>query len=344
MLLVAALTYESGGAFSQLHAAFLALPLAAALLLAPRRTAGVAVATGIVYLLVAVTHPATHGTKRIDVTLAQGLYVVWFGSAAVILSSLLSRRRQRIFNLAAARGKLVAQAVEAEERARKRLSDDLHDHAIQNVLTARQDVADARAGDGAALERAETALRHALEQLRSAVRELHPYLLDHLDLPSALETIAEQYAARGGYHVQMAIEPSSVGVHDQLVVSLVRELLANVTKHAAASQAQVELSHRDPVLTLQVSDDGRGFTAQQQLAALRAGHIGLASIRERVEASGGIFEIFSSPGAGARVLCQIPSSSRLGPPPPSPVSTLGAWEPTRIGATGRSVDLDRWSR
>ena len=59
-----ALTYESGGAFSQLHAASLALPLAAALLLAPRRTAAVAVATGIVYLLVAVTHPATHGTKR----------------------------------------------------------------------------------------------------------------------------------------------------------------------------------------------------------------------------------------------------------------------------------------
>ena len=64
LLLVGALTYESGGAFSQLHAASLALPLAAALLLAPRRTAAVAVATGIVYLLVAVTHPATHGTKR----------------------------------------------------------------------------------------------------------------------------------------------------------------------------------------------------------------------------------------------------------------------------------------
>jgi signal transduction histidine kinase len=63
--------------------------------------------------------------------------VIWFGSAAVVLSALLSRRRQRILDLAAARGRLVAQAVDAEERARKRLSDDLHDHAIQNVLTAR---------------------------------------------------------------------------------------------------------------------------------------------------------------------------------------------------------------
>ncbi|HSC02764.1 MAG TPA: hypothetical protein VLC49_05575, partial [Solirubrobacteraceae bacterium] len=125
LLLVGALTYESGGAFSQLHAAFLAVPLAAALLVAPRRTAAVSIATGVVYLLVALTHPATQGTKRVDVTLAQGLYVVWVGSAAVLLSSLLNRRRQRILDLGDARGRLVAQAVEAEERARKRLSDDL---------------------------------------------------------------------------------------------------------------------------------------------------------------------------------------------------------------------------
>ena len=307
LLLVGALTYESGGAFSQLHAAFLAVPLAAALLVAPRRTAAVSVATGLVYLLVAVTHPATHGTKRLDVTLAQGLYVVWVGSAAVLLSSLLNRRRQQILDLGDARGRLVAQAVEAEERARKRLSDDLHDHAIQNVLTARQDVADAIAGDSTALERAETALRQALEQLRTAVRELHPYLLDHLDLPSGLETIAEHHAARGGYHAQITIDPAAVGTHDQLVVSLVRELLANVAKHAKATLANVDLTQCEHGLLLEVSDNGRGFTADEQLAALRAGHIGLASVRERVEASGGTFEIFSPTGAGTRVRCAIPT-------------------------------------
>ena len=309
LLLVGALTYESGGAFSQLHAAFLAVPLAAALLVAPRRTAAVSVATGLVYLLVAVTHPATHGTKRLDVTLAQGLYIVWVGSAAVLLSSLLNRRRQRILDLGDARGRLVAQAVEAEERARKRLSDDLHDHAIQNVLTARQDVADAIAGDSTALERAETALRQALEQLRTAVRELHPYLLDHLDLPSGLETIAEQHAARGGYHVRITIDPAAVGTHDQLVVSLVRELLANVAKHAGATMANVDLTQCEHFLVLEVSDNGAGFTADQQLAALRAGHIGLASVRERVEASGGTFEVFSPTGAGTRVRCTIPTAA-----------------------------------
>lgn len=307
LLLVAALTYESGGAFSQLHAAFLALPLGGALLVAPRRTLTVSVATGIVYLLVAVTHPATHGTKRLDVTLAQGLYVLWVGGAAVVLSTMLSRRRARILALAAARGRLVAQAVDAEERARKRLSDDLHDHAIQNVLTARQDLADARAGDSTALERAEQALRLALEQLRSVVRELHPYLLDHLDLPSALEAIAEQHASRSGYKVQIKIEPEAVGLHDKLVVSLVRELLANAAQHASATDVTVELARREQAVILEVSDNGRGFTSEQRLTALRSGHIGLASSRERVEACAGTFEVSTQPGAGARVRCTIPT-------------------------------------
>jgi len=306
LVLVAALTYESGGAFSQLHAAFLALPLGAALRLAPRRTAAVASATGLVYLVVAVVHPATHGTKRADVTFAQGLYVLWVGAAAVLLSSLLSRRRQRIVDLAAARGRLVAQSLDAEEHARKRVSDELHDHAIQNVLTARQDLADAVAGDSDALPRAEHALRLALEQLRSSVRELHPYLLDHLDLPSAVQSIAEQHAGRGGYRVSVDIEQTAVGIHDRLIVALIRELLTNATKHADAASVDVRLVRRDHAVILEVADDGRGFTRERELAALRHGHIGLASSRERVEAHAGAFEVSARPGKGSLVRCTVP--------------------------------------
>jgi two-component system NarL family sensor kinase len=201
----------------------------------------------------------------------------------------------------------VAQAVEAEESARKRLSDELHDHAIQNVLTARQDVADALHGDTGALERADRALRLALEQLRSIVRELHPHLLTYLDLPSTLDAIAEQHAARGGYTVKMTIEPAAVGIHDELVVSLVRELLSNIAKHARATRAAVTLTRENHDVALEVTDDGRGFTAERQVAALVEGHIGLASSRERVEASGGRFQIKSKPGSGTRVRCTIPA-------------------------------------
>jgi two-component system NarL family sensor kinase len=328
---VSALTYESGGAFSLLHGAFLALPLGAALLVSPRRTAAVSITTGVVYLLVAVVHPATRGTKPLDVTLALGLYVVWVGSAAVMLSILLSRRRERIVDLAEARRRLVVQAIEAEERARKRLSDDLHDNVIQSVLAARQDLADAKDGDVEGLERAEQALRLALDHLRSTVRELHPYVVDHLGLATALQTIAEQHATRGGYQITLEIDPTAVGIHDQLVVSLARELLANAAKHAHATRVTLKLQRTPGSMMLEVSDDGCGFTGDQRLAALRAGHIGLASSRERVETSGGTFEVNSRPGSGARVRCELPA-------PPTSTAAVRRATPDSARPIARSPD------
>jgi len=78
------------------------------------------------------------------------MYIIWVGIAAVVLATLLSRRRYKILDLSQARGRLVVQAIEADERARKRVSEALHDHAIQDLLTARQDLAEARAGNAGA--------------------------------------------------------------------------------------------------------------------------------------------------------------------------------------------------
>ena len=197
LALVCALTYESGGAFSQLHWAFLFLPLGAAILLDPRRTAAISGVTAIAYLVVALIHPATH-SQQLDLVVVQGFYIAWVSLAAVLLSSLLARRRTRMLALAAERGSLVAQALAAEDRARQRLADDLHDAAIQNLLAARQDLAEARKGEQAAIDRAEIAVRRTLDQLRTIVRELHPYVLEQLGLQTALETVAEQHARRGG--------------------------------------------------------------------------------------------------------------------------------------------------
>jgi len=308
LVLVGALAYESGGAFSELRAAFLALPLGAALLLAPKRTGAVSLATATTYLVVAIVHPATRA-ERLTATIAHGLYVLWIGIAAVVLARLLTQRRQRITDLSTARGRLVAQAVAAEERARTQVADALHDHAIQNLFSARQDLVDARGGDPGALDRAEVAVRLALDQLRNVVHELHPYLLDRLDLPNALQTIAEQQGRRGGYQVQVDIDPKAAGVHDQLIASLAREFLANTATHADASLVKVRVAYRGDTIVLDVVDNGCGFTREQQTAALREGHIGLASSRERVEACGGTLNVMSLSGDGTQVRCAIPAGA-----------------------------------
>jgi two-component system NarL family sensor kinase len=294
LLLVCALTYESGGAFSQLHWAFLFLPLGAAILLDPRRTAAVSLITTVAYLIVALTHPSTH-PKQLHLVLAQCLYIAWVGVMAVVLSGLLARRQSRIVKLASERGSLVAQALAAEDRARQRLADGLHDSTIQNLLAARQELAEARAGapDG-------------IDQLRATVGELHPYVLEQLGLESALRTVAQQQARRGGYKLDLRIDPDAVGVCDRLIFSVGRELLANVTRHASATRVDVELSGDAREIALKVTDDGRGFAHRQLGSSLRRGHIGLASCRERVHAVGGRFEITSRRGGGTTVLCVVP--------------------------------------
>ncbi len=292
LALVGALAYESGGAFSELRAAFLALPLGAALLLAPRRTGVVSLAAVTTYFVVAIVHPATLA-EPLNLTIGHGLFVFWIGIAAVVLAKLLTQRRQRITDLSTARGRLVAQAVAAEERARTQVADELHDHAIQNLLTAQQDLVDVRAGDPEALGRAEVAVQLALQQLRNIVGELHPYILDRLDLPSALPTIAERQARRGGYEVHVEIDPKAAGVHDQLTASLTREFRANAATHADASLVKVRVADYGDTIVLQVVDNGRGLTSEEQTAALREGHIGLAASRERVEACAGTLDVTS---------------------------------------------------
>ena len=171
---VAALALASGVAFTELGAVFLALPIGAALLLTPR---GIALVSGADRNRVrrdGIRYPATHAQPA-GVTVAGAMYVVWIGIAAVVLSTLLAHRRRRILELAHSRGVLVAQAVDAEERAQKRVSDALHDNALQNLLTARQELAEARAGDLTALERAgRTGVRLAVDQLRDTVRDPPP--------------------------------------------------------------------------------------------------------------------------------------------------------------------------
>ena len=229
-------------------------------------------------------------------------------AVANVLGAAVVREEQagRLAELSAQRGRLVAQALEAGERQQRQVADVLHDDVLQHLLFARQELADA---DGEAAARSRASVEEATAQLRRVVAGLHPVTLTHAGLAAGIENLAGEHHARTGLRVDVHVDPSGEGSHDRLVVSLVRELLANVAKHAQATQATVRVEVEGDDLLIVVADDGRGMADDAFSAALGRGNVGLATLRERVEAVGGVTRVGPGlDGRGTRFDIRLPVS------------------------------------
>jgi len=88
-----------------------------------------------------------------------------------------------------------------------------------------------------------------------------------------------------------------------------QEALTNVSKHANASAVDIDLSDREGVLTLEVSDNGQGLDAQ---ALRKAKSFGLLGLRERAAKVGGWLDVSSSP-RGTSVILSVPLTSSSNP-------------------------------
>ena len=312
---IGVLAVLSGGAYSHARLAFFLIPVAVAFRFRPSFTALAAVLTTAAYLAQAAVHPVSGQPAAARFIITQAGYLAWVGVACVLLSLFLERRTELAGRLAADRSRLLTDALEAEQRERKALAEALHDHAIQNLLSARHELEEAgETVTHPSLARADAALVAAAGQLREAVFDLHPYVLEAAGLEAALRSIAQQAAARGRLRLQLDLHSPGRHDHDQLVFSAARELLANVLRHADASEVAVRLAERNGDLVLVVEDDGRGFPPGRPEERLANGHIGLAAQRVRVEAAGGRMDLLSAPGAGTRVEVSVPTGAPPGDP------------------------------
>ena len=297
LTLITALVATSGGPFSQLRFAFFVLPVCAGLLLRPALTAAASVLCLVLYIGVALTYPDVERVRSdaLEFETLHLIFMAWMGAAATVLSAVLTRRSREITELAESRGRLVADALSAEDRARRRLAEALHDEALQNLLAARQ-LLDADDPESAALAR--EGIDEGVAQIRRAVFDLHPYLLEQAGLGAAVEAVAARAGERGGFAATVDIDRAAAGLHDQLLFAIARELLANCAKHAQASNVAVTIRRLEDAVELTVVDDGRGIDLARARQAPLRGHIGLASCAERAEAIGGEFEITPRPDAG----------------------------------------------
>jgi signal transduction histidine kinase len=213
---------------------------------------------------------------------------------------------------------LSRQVIEAQEKERKRIAREIHD-AIGQSLAAIKYRAEsyAMATDEDAAARTDSLrsivrmLREAMEEVRKIQNDLRPA---YLDLMGILETISD-FSARfettySQIKVDARIEVSEEDVPEYLkapMFRIIQEAMNNVAKHSSASQVALSLQRTKYKLELIVQDNGLGFAVEKkpQIDAEGKG-LGLFSMKERIELTGGHLELISAPGKGTTVHASWP--------------------------------------
>jgi signal transduction histidine kinase len=201
--------------------------------------------------------------------------------------------------------------IEAADAERRRIERDLHDGAQQRLvaLSLNLRMAEKRAaeGDPAAAELVRSAGEEAglaLKELRDLARGIHPAILTNRGLAAALEDLA----GRASVPVEIvAVPPERLpDPVESAAYFLVSECLANVGKHAEATQATVAVTVVDDEVEVVVKDDGVG-------GAQLGNGSGLQGLEDRVGSLDGCVDIDSPPGGGTTVMATIPLAATAGP-------------------------------
>lgn len=195
---------------------------------------------------------------------------------------------------------------------RQRLARELHDSVSQalygislGTLTARRLWERDRPDDAQeALTYAHSLAETALTEMRALIFELHPESLEKEGLVAALEKQAAALRAREGLVIETDLcpEPEAPLPVKETLYRVAQEALHNVAKHARAERVTLSLAQTGERLLLTVRDDGRGFDPQQSFP----GHLGLRSMRERLEKVAGRFTLESAPGGGTEIRAEAP--------------------------------------
>lgn len=214
-----------------------------------------------------------------------------------------------------------------EQRERKRLATELHDHLQQMLVVGKLTIGQGkRIASGvpaceAILKKVDDILSDALTYSRTLVAELSPPVLRDHGLAASLKWLAE-YMTKKHEQTVTVVVPEDEGLdlpEDQrlLLFQSVRELLINSSKHAGTGQAVLTMEKRGDHLCITVQDEGTGFdlAAEAAVGPPRDGissKFGLYSIQERMRALGGSFTIHSSPGLGTVATLILPLAKNAG--------------------------------
>jgi signal transduction histidine kinase len=241
---------------------------------------------GVVFALT--LYPVVRGAALLEAQFARGL-----------LSGVNELREQ----VATAQAQTAA-AVSAEATTLRRLERDLHDGPQASLVRVAMDLGRAevqfRTDPEAARATVAEALamtKDTLNELRQLSRGIAPPILVDLGLRAALNSLVE----RASIPVDLDVPETArlAPTIESTAYFAVAEALTNIAKHSQANECQIQLHRHEGSLFITVIDDGVGG------ASLAKGH-GLAGLRDRVQAAGGLLTIDSPDGAGTKLTVALP--------------------------------------
>jgi signal transduction histidine kinase len=250
---------------------------------------------------------------------------IWLPFAALLLVCLLLlwlvqvplawRLARRLERAQGDRERLLERAVEASADERRRIAADLHDGVVQDLagisysLSAAADGSDPEPSPElrTTLRDAAVGTRESMRRIRSLVVEIHPPNLETAGLEAAVTDLLAPLRIRG-IETKLDVDgadsfPKDV---DQLLYRATVEALRNVERHSGAGRVSVRIAGRDGVATLEVADDGSGFTPEERERRRSEGHVGLSLLEELAQRIGGRLDVRSAPGEGTTFTLEVP--------------------------------------
>ncbi len=213
---------------------------------------------------------------------------------------------------------LVVRIIEAQERERLRLSQQMHDGPAQALtnLILQAEICERLFDMDAERARAElaelkSAVAATFQVVKGLILNLRPMMLDDLGLMPTLRRYVDSFSDNSGVNANLMItgKERRIESHKEVTVfRLVQQLLNNAIEYGRASSVQIGLDMGESLIRVSVEDNGSGFELGDMLNSPDADRLGLATMRERVEMLGGQIHFDSGLGRGTKVGFDLPIS------------------------------------
>jgi signal transduction histidine kinase len=215
---------------------------------------------------------------------------------------------------------LSTKLLKAQESERKRIAQELHDSIGQSLSAIKFSVESALNWIGdedtcrlhpafGALQAVVPMVQQTVEETRRIMTDLRPSILDDLGIVATLGWFIREFQkVYPNTHVEKRIEADDDEVPEALkivIYRIVQEAFHNISKYSKAEYVDLCLSKSTRGIELFIEDNGIGFDIAEALAmkSPKSG-LGIASMRERTELSGGVFNIQSTKGEGTTIHAQ----------------------------------------